>query len=99
MINLRADTAVADIGVDIVGKIDDRGATGELLDLAVGCEYINLVGEQVYLEVLEKFMRVARFLLGFEQILQPEQRALLYRIRGGGAGLAQPVRGYSGPGH
>ena len=49
-VDLRADAAVADLGVDLVGEVQRRRARGERLDLALGREDEDLLLEQVDLQ-------------------------------------------------
>ena len=99
MVDLGANAAVADVGVHVVGEIDDGGVARQFLDLAVGREHVDLVREQVHLEVFQEFPRVAGLLLGIQQVLEPLERALLRRVRTTLAALVQPVRGDPGLGH
>ena len=60
---------VADIGMHVVGKIDDGRAARHSHDLALGREHIDLVREEVDLDVLEELGGIAA--LHFKQRLQP----------------------------
>ena len=55
-VDLGADAAVADVGVDLVGEVQRRRAGGQRLDLALGGEHEDLVLEQVDLEVLHELL-------------------------------------------
>ena len=46
-VHARADAAVADLGVHLVGEVQRRRAGGERLDLALGREHVDLVLEEV----------------------------------------------------
>ena len=46
--------AVADLGVDPVGKIENRGAAGEREDIALGGETIHLVRVEVELDRVQE---------------------------------------------
>ncbi len=63
--------AVTHIGVHGVGKVDRRGAFGQLHDPAFGCEYVDLVREQVDLHAFDEFQGVAGPLLHFQHALDP----------------------------
>ena len=57
-VDLGADAAVADVGVDRVGEVERGRAGGEVLDLALRREDEDLVLEQVDLQRLEELGRV-----------------------------------------
>ena len=86
---------VADIGVDRVGKIDRRRALGQGHDLGLWREDIDRIGEQVDLDMLQKFIRIARLILDVDQGLQPT-RAQRLCILGAAAFLVHPMRGDAG---
>ena len=65
---------MADIGVHGVGKIDRSGPARKRHDLALGREDIDFFGKQVALDVLQKFLGIARFGLNFQKTLQPAMR-------------------------
>ena len=67
-VDLRADAAVADVGVDLVGEVERRRARRQRLDLALGREDEDLVLEQVDLQGVHE-------LLGVRQLLLPVQQA------------------------
>ena len=69
-VDLGADAAVADVGVDGVGEVERGRAGGEVLHLALRREDEDLVLEQVDLERLEELGRVL-VALGLEQLPQP----------------------------
>ena len=54
----RADAAVADVGVDLVGEVQRRGAGGERLDLALGREDEDLVLDQLAAQLVGELRRV-----------------------------------------
>ena len=58
-VDLGADAAVPDVGVDRVGEVERGRAGGEVLDLALRREDEDLVLEQVDLERLEELGRIA----------------------------------------
>ena len=94
VVDARGRAVVADVGVDAVGEVDGRGAARQRHDLALRREHVDLVREEVALDVLEEFLRVAGFRLDLEQALQPARR---FALRLGeiefAARLVQPVRG------
>ena len=97
IVDAHADGAVADIGVNRVGEIDRGGTLAQRVNLAARREHIHFVGKQIDLDVLQKFQRVARAGLNFQERLQPLMGFLLHvgkmsilRIHG----LVHPVRGH-----
>ena len=95
-VDLRADHAVADGGMDGVGEVDDRCADGEVDDLAFGRKDIDLFGGQVRLDGADEVGRVLGIALVLEDLAHPHQ-ALFHRILAGlavlHAELIFPVRG------
>jgi len=69
LIDARRRAMMANVGVHVVGKIDHRRAARHGHDLAFGGEYVNVVGKEVDLDVLEELGRIAA--LHFEKRLQP----------------------------
>ena len=96
-VDLGGDAAVADVGVHRVGEIHDRGPGGQAQDLPLGREHVDLVGEQVDLDALEKLLRGAGFLQRHE-VRDPLARALLLHGAGIAARFVPPVRGDTGLG-
>src|SRR5215212_6838214 len=68
-----ADALVADVGVYRVAKVHGRRVTGESLHLATRREDVDLLRIELDLEVLEKLLRIAHFLLPLEQLPQPDE--------------------------
>ncbi len=62
-VDLGADAAMTDVGVDLVGEVQRGGAGGERLDLALGREDEDLVLEQVDLEGLDELLGIGQVLL------------------------------------
>lgn len=60
MVDLRADRLVADVGVDVVGEIERRGAEGQPARLAFRCEDDDFGGVERQLEVIQKVDGVFR---------------------------------------
>ena len=97
VVDPRGDAVMADVGVHAIGEVDGRGAARQRHDLALGREQVDLVREQVALDVLEEFLRIARFGLDLEQALQPAVGfALRFLEVELAARLVQPVRGDAG---
>ena len=69
-VDLGADAAVADVGVDRVGEVERGRAGGEVLHLALRGEDEDLVLEEVDLQRLEELGRVL-LALGLDQLAQP----------------------------
>ena len=93
-VDLRADHAVADVGVDVVGKVDGRGPGGEIDDVALRGEDEDLVGEHVHLHVVEEVGGVG-LLLALQQSSDPGEGGLVPVAQGGvraRAHLVLPVR-------
>ena len=92
-VDLRADGAMADVGVHGVGEVDRRRAGRQRLDLALRREDVHLVLEEVGAERLHELARVG--LVGrplVHQLLDPRDPlgvAVLLLL----ALLVQPVRG------
>ena len=70
-VDARADAAVADVGVDLVGEVQRRGAGGERLDLALGREDEDLVLDQLAAQLVGELRRVLGVALPVQQRLQP----------------------------
>ena len=93
VVDLGRDAAVADVAVDRVGEVHRCRASGERKDLAFGREYIDLVGEEVDLDVLEELGCIAARVLNVQQRLQPLVRAALQLAQLGLGRFVEPVRG------
>ena len=61
VVDPRGDAVMTDVGVHAIGEVDGRRAARQRHDLALGREHVDLVREQVALDVLEEFLRIARF--------------------------------------
>src|SRR5205823_5560822 len=84
-VDLRADAAVADVGVDLVCEVEWRGARRKRLDLALRGEHEYLVLEQVDLQRLHELARVGLVLLPVQQRAQPLELAVAVLRRRGSA--------------
>ena len=91
-VDLRADRAVADVGVDGVGEVDRRRVGRQHLDLALRREDVDLVVEEVGAEGLEELARVGLVLLPVHQLADPGE-PLLVGLGVLLAALVAPVRG------
>ena len=63
VVDAHGHAAIANIGMHRVGEIDRGGAARHGHDLAFRREYVDLVGKQVHLDVLEKLRGVAEHIL------------------------------------
>src|SRR4029450_11651317 len=79
-VDLCANAAGAELGVNLVGEVQRRGAGGERLDLALGREDEDLFVEEVDLQVLHELLGVLELLLPVEHRAQPLE--LLLALRG-----------------
>ena len=91
-VDLRADGAVADVGVHGVGEVDRRRVGRQHLDLALRREDVDLVVEEVGAEGLEELARVGLVLLPVHQLADPGE-PLLVGLGVLLAALVAPVRG------
>ena len=60
-VDTSAHTAVADFGVDAVGEVEHRHAGGELKEVALRREGVDLVGSQVHAELIHDLQSVSGF--------------------------------------
>jgi hypothetical protein len=73
-----ADTAVTDLGVDLVGEVQRRGPGGERLDFALGREHVDLLLEEVGAQRLHELAGVRELgVLPVEHRAQPLQLGVL----------------------
>ena len=98
-VDAAGDAGVADIGVHRVGEVDRGGTLGQFHDAALGREDVDLVREQVDLDALDEFQRVAARCCS-------SSTPLTHCRAGVGAlghfilvGFVQPVRGDAVVGH
>src|SRR5712691_11200151 len=66
-VDLRADAAVADLGVYRIGEVDRRGATRERDQIALRGEGEHLVMEHLELGMLEELLRPGGVVEDFQQ--------------------------------
>ncbi len=86
-VDLRADAAVADVRVDVVGEVEGRRAGRQVAHLALGREHVDLVRVEVRAQGLEELGRVARLALPVHHPRDPGRLVGL-------ALLVEPVRGH-----
>ncbi len=92
VVDLGADGAVADIGVDPVGEVERGGPVGQVLDVALGGEDEDLVLEDVELEPLHELGGVDHLALPLDQLADPGQLLVVTPVAAR-ALLVAPVRG------
>ena len=90
-VHARANTAVADVGVNGVREVHRRRAARQRLHLAPRREDVDLLGIEVDLQVVDELLRVADLLLPFEQLPHPLEVPLVALIADA-AFLVLPVR-------
>ena len=72
-VHARADAAVADLGVHLVGEVQRRGPRGERLDLTARGEHVHLVLEQAGAQRLHELARVRQLGLPVQHRAQPRE--------------------------
>ena len=70
-VHLAANAAVAQFGVDFVGKVNGRGAGGQLHNVALGGIDEYLVVEQILLDRLDELVGAGRLPLPLQQLAHP----------------------------
>jgi len=75
-VHLGRHHVVAHGGVDVIGKVDGRGAGRQVDHVAVGGEHKHLVGEHVYLQGVDEVLRVGALLI-LQQAAHPLIAALV----------------------
>ena len=91
-VDARADALVADVGVHRVREVHRGRAPRQRPNFALRREDVDLLRVEVDLQVLEELLRVAHFLLHFEQLPHPLEVPLV-AIVADAAFLVLPVRG------
>ena len=98
-VDLGADALVPDVGVDAIGEVERRRAAGQLFDLALRREDVDLVLEDVGLERVDKLLRAAGdVLLPVHELAQPGDLGVELLVLAH-AFLVAPVRGDAVFGH
>ena len=92
VVDLRADRAVADVGVDPVGEVERRRAGRQVLDVALRGEHEDLVLEDVELDALDELgrVRLGDVALPVHELAQPGELRVVLAV-GLGAFLVAPV--------
>ena len=100
VVHLRADRAVADVGVDAIGEVERRRAGRQVLDVALGREHEDLVLEDVELDALDELgrVRLRDVALPVHELAQPGELGVVLAV-GLGAFLVAPVGGDADLGH
>ena len=75
-VHLGRHHVVAHGGMDVIGKVDGRGAGRQVDHVAVGGEHKHLVGEHVYLQRMDEVLRVGALLI-LQQAAHPLVAALV----------------------
>src|SRR5256885_3373031 len=96
-VDLGPDAAVADLGVDAVGKVDGRRVRRQGDHVAARREDVDLVLEQVDLDRVQERLGVPHLVLPLQQAAEP--RELLVEGRILATFLVSPVRGDAELGH
>ena len=91
VVDLRADRAVADVGVDAVGEVDRRRSRGQRFHLAFRREDEDLVLEDIDLQRLDELLRIGDVVLPFQKLAHPGELRFVALV-GLAAFLVAPVR-------
>ena len=90
IIHLRPNAAVADFGMDAVCKVDRDRALWQVDDIALRCEDENFIREDIELQRIHEFLRVAG-ILPFQDTAQPRDLRIEVLAAGMLAFLVAPV--------
>ena len=82
---------MTNVRVNAIGKVEGRGARGQVLDIALGCEHENLILENVGLDRLDEFSSAGHVVMPFHELPYPTQ-SLLELLVLAPALLVSPVR-------
>ncbi len=93
-VDLGAPAAIANLGMDGIGKIQRRGTTGQIYDLRLRREYIDMGGLELRLEPFEKIPVVLALVQQLHPLAHPDQAVLEGSIRAL-ALLVGPVGGHA----
>jgi hypothetical protein len=94
-IDFDRDATIADVGMHAVGEVHRRRSARQGKNFAFGREHVDLIGEQIDLEMLQEFRRVAALTQTFQQVLQPLMRLLMQVVDILVAALVQPMRSHA----
>ena len=72
-VDLRADTMVADLGVNRIGKIDRGGSFRHFFDHSFGREHIDHVVKQIEFHRIHELPVVRQILVPFDELAQPTE--------------------------
>ena len=94
VVDLGADRAVADVGVDPVREVERRGTRRQVLDVAARGEHEDLILEDVELDALDELrgVRLADVALPLHELPQPGELGVVVAL-GLGPFLVAPVGG------
>ena len=92
-VDFRAAAAMADLGVDMVGKIDRGGTLRQVDDIAARGEDIDAVLEYVRLHAVHELRRVGDFLAPIHQPAQRVDALLVAFVDAAAFFFVAPVRG------
>jgi hypothetical protein len=92
-VHLRADRAVADVGVDGVGEVDRRRAGRQRLHLVLRCEDEHLLVEEIGAEALDELAGVGLVGVDVHQLPHPGVPLLRSVLRAAPVSHVGPVRG------
>ena len=98
-VDLGADAAVADPGVDRVGEVEGGGAAGEFDHFALGGEAEHLVGIHLHPDVFEELVVVVAAFEAFGERGHPGRRVDGKRVFHPDPVAVGPVGGHPGLGH
>ena len=81
VVDLCADAAMPDIGVDQIGEVEWRRAGGQLLHIALRSEHVDLILEDIESDPLKEFRCVRHVTLPLQELAQPGVRICTSRGR------------------
>src|SRR6185295_11216762 len=79
-IHLRAATAMAEIGMHVIGEVEWSRLLGQIDHLALGCEHVHPVFEDFRADTIQEVTIRVRAVLGFEEPAHPADLGLIRRI-------------------
>ena len=90
-VDLAADSAVAEVGMDLISKVHGSGALGQLNNSAARGENVNAIREDIDLDIFHELQRSTALFLNFQQAVEPVHRIALQLV-GCVAVAVKPVR-------